>query len=371
MAPAYDILIVGGGIAGLSAAITLGALGMKTEIVEAGGESLGAAIGVHGWAVDALGELGVLEACIDRATMLSIDAPIRDFAGNPLMQETRRAGDAARPSFGIYRPTLLGILREAAVKAGASIRYGLTVESIRNEGNGTSVHLSDGTLGCYHLLIGADGINSKVRTSLFDDAPIPIYAGQYAIRWMAPGPPIDDPGWFLSPTGKLGGYFVPEGFTYVVSVLDRASWTRMEAAEIHEVMARHLDSYSAPYVVELRRRLKRDSELICRPFEWLLVPQPWHRGCTLLIGDAAHATTAHMAMGGGMAIEDGVVLGQCISRSKSISEAIGAFIARRFERCRKVVETSLALSRLEQARAAPSEIRAVGAPAFAALNTPY
>jgi len=367
----YDILIVGGGIAGLSAAIALGNRGMKTEIVEAAGEPLGAAIGIHGRAIDALGELGVLEACIDRATMLPIDAPIRDAAGEPIVQQTRRTGDAVRPSFGIYRPTLLGILRNAAVKVGASIRYGITIQSIRDEGDGTSVRLSDGTLRRCHLLIGADGIYSHVRTSQFDDAPIPIYAGQYAIRWMAPGPPIDDPGWFLSPTGKLGGYFVPEGFTYVVSVLDRARWTRMGADDTYETMSRHLDSYSAPYVVELRRRLRPDSELLCRPFEWLLVPQPWSRGCTLLIGDAAHATTAHMAMGGGMAIEDGVVLGQCVSDGKSISEAIGAFTARRFGRCRKVVETSLALSRLEQSRAAPAEIRAVAAPAFAALDTPY
>ena len=371
MGSTYDILIVGGGIAGLSAAVALGHRGMKTEIIEAGEEPLGAAIGVHGWAIDALRELGVLEACIDRATMLPIDAPIRDAAGDPIMRQAPATGDAVRPSFGIYRPTLLAILRDAAVKVGTPIRYGVTIQSIHDEGDITSVQLSDGTWRRCHLLIGADGINSRVRASQFDDAPIPAYAGQYAIRWMAPGPPIHDPGWFLSPTGKLGGYFVPEGFTYVVSVLERDSWTRMDADETYEAMSRHLDSYSAPYVVELRRRLKPDSELICRPFEWLLVPHPWSRGCTLLIGDAAHATTAHMAMGGGMAIEDGVVLGQCVSDSESISDAIGAFTARRFGRCRKVVETSLALSRLEQSRAAPSEIRAVAAPAFAALNTPY
>ena len=371
MASAYDILIVGGGIAGLSAAIALGNRGMKAEIVEAGRDPLGAAIGVHGRALDALGELGVLEACIERATMLPIDAPIMDAAGKPIVQEPRRPSAAVRPSFGIYRPTLLAILSDAAAKAGASIRYGVTVQSIRDEADSASVRFSDGTSGRYLLVVGADGIYSTVRTSQFDDAPIPAYAGQYAIRWMASGPPIDDPGWFLSPTGKLGGYYVPEGFTYVVAVLDRASWTRMEPPETYDTFARHLDSYSAPYVVELRRRLEPDAQLICRPFEWLLVPQPWFRGCTLLIGDAAHATTAHMAMGGGMAIEDGVVLGQCIYDTKSIPEAISAFTARRFGRCRSVVETSLALSRLEQSRADPAEIRAVAAPAFAALNTPY
>jgi 2-polyprenyl-6-methoxyphenol hydroxylase-like FAD-dependent oxidoreductase len=371
VAPARDILIVGGGIAGLSAAIALGDRGMKTEIVESGGEPLGAAIGVHGRAVDALRELGVLEACIERATLLPIDAPIMDAAGKPIVSEARRPTATVRPSFGIYRPTLLGILRDAALKVGASIRYGVTVQSIRDAGDGTSVCFSDGTSGRYHLAVGADGIYSSVRTSQFDDAPSPSYAGQYAIRWMAPGPPIDNPGWFLSPTGKLGGYYVPEGFTYVVAVLDRASWTRMGAAETYETLTRHLDSYSAPYVVELRRRLEPGAQLICRPFEWLLVPQPWSRGCTLLIGDAAHATTAHMAMGGGMAIEDGLVLGQCVCGSKSIPEAISAFTTRRFGRCRTVVETSLALSRLEQSRAAPAEIRAVAAPAFAALNTSY
>jgi 2-polyprenyl-6-methoxyphenol hydroxylase-like FAD-dependent oxidoreductase len=174
----YDILIVGGGIAGLSAAIALGNRGIKTEIVEAGEEPLGAAIGVHGWAIDALRELGVLEACIDRATMLAIDAPIRNAAGEPIVQQARTTGDAVRPSFGIYRPTLLGILREAAVKVGASIRYGVTIQCIRDEADGTSVRLSDGTSRRCHLLIGADGIHSHVRNSQFDDAPIPIYAGQ-------------------------------------------------------------------------------------------------------------------------------------------------------------------------------------------------
>src|SRR5580693_9727944 len=112
---------------------------MKTEIVEAGGEALGAAIGVQGRAVDALGELGVLEACIDRATMLPIDAPIMDAAGKPIVQEARRPSAVARPSFGIYRPTLLGILRDAAVKAHSSIRYGVTVQNISEEGDSTSV----------------------------------------------------------------------------------------------------------------------------------------------------------------------------------------------------------------------------------------
>ena len=67
----------------------------------------------------------------------------------------------------------------------------------------------------------------------------------------------------------------------------------------------------------------------------------------MLIGDAAHATTPHIAYGAGMAIEDSVVLAQELSRSDSVETAFDAFMARRFDRCKLVVETSLQLSEWE------------------------
>jgi hypothetical protein len=132
-----------------------------------------------------------------------------------------------------------------------------------------------------------------------------------------------------------------------------------------------LDSYSAPVIVELRRRLAPDSDLIGRPFEWILLSQPWHKGRCLLIGDAAHATSAHMGMGGGMALEDSVVLAQCVAAASTLTEAFDAFMTRRFERVRTVVETSVALSRLEQAKAPPSENVALLTKAFTTLSQPY
>jgi 2-polyprenyl-6-methoxyphenol hydroxylase-like FAD-dependent oxidoreductase len=124
-------------------------------------------------------------------------------------------------------------------------------------------------------------------------------------------------------------------------------------------------------VVELRKRLTPDAKLIGRPFEWILLPEPWHKGRALLIGDAAHATSAHMGQGGGMALEDSAVLGQCIAAAASLPEAFDAFMARRFERVRAVVETSVGLSRLEQAHAPPSENVALLTRALSALAQPY
>jgi 2-polyprenyl-6-methoxyphenol hydroxylase-like FAD-dependent oxidoreductase len=104
-----------------------------------------------------------------------------------------------------------------------------------------------------------------------------------------------------------------------------------------------------------------------RSLQALLVPAPWYRGRIVLIGDAAHATTPHIAYGAGMAIEDSVVLAEELSRGGSVEAALEAFVQRRFDRCRLVVETSWQLSEWEvdppEDRSQPQQLvgRALGA----------
>jgi 2-polyprenyl-6-methoxyphenol hydroxylase-like FAD-dependent oxidoreductase len=86
-----------------------------------------------------------------------------------------------------------------------------------------------------------------------------------------------------------------------------------------------------------------------RPLEWMLLPRPWHRGRIVLIGDAAHATTPHMASGAGLAAEDGLVLGEEIARTDDVGQALDAFGERRFERARLVVENSVRVGEIEMA----------------------
>ena len=148
-------------------------------------------------------------------------------------------------------------------------------------------------------------------------------------------------------------------------------WKRLSHDEVFSLFTRLIESYTAPAIVELRSRLTPDSQLIGRPFEWLLLPKPWYRGRALLIGDAAHATTAHMGMGGGMALEDAAVLGQCVGEASTLPEALDAFMTRRFERVRSVVETSVRLSHLEQEKAPSSENQALLTSALRVLAEPY
>ena len=302
----------------------------------------------------------------------STGASIRNAEGELISPGPERpTWPGAKDGVAVYRPVFIDVMAEAAEALGVRIRRSLTVEAIEHADEAVTVTLSNGEAQRYDLLVAADGIGSQTRTMLFPDATKPQYSGQLSVRWMAPGPRIEREGWYVSTVGRLAFYYLPQGFVYVPAVMNVPEWKWLSHEEVHVSFRRLLDSFTAPAVAELRSRLTPDAELIGRPFEWLLLSNPWYTGRCLIIGDAAHATTAHMGMGGGMAVEDATVLGQCVENASKLSGALKAFMQRRFERVKTVVDTSVKLSKLEQVKAPPSENRALLTAAFQAIAQPY
>jgi 2-polyprenyl-6-methoxyphenol hydroxylase-like FAD-dependent oxidoreductase len=101
-------------------------------------------------------------------------------------------------------------------------------------------------------------------------------------------------------------------------------------------------------VAEVREQITDPEKVDVRKVYWLLMPSPWYRGRVLLIGDAAHATTPQLAMGGAIALEDGIVLAELVDGTTDLGAALDRFMARRYERCRMVVENSVQLSEWEK-----------------------
>lgn len=374
-------LIVGGGPAGLTTAVALRQIGVTCDLVEisATGAPLGSAITLTGRSIDVTQEIGVIDELRelhgDQAGELNLASlgpdgvPLPVRAGAP-----PEAGRGKLKAMGLYRPILSAVIRDRALALGASIRLATTVESLRETPGGVTAQFSDGSTGTYDMVVGADGLRSRVRSLVFGDIVVPEFAGQYVLRWMAPGPAIDagPPSHYFTPLGRMLGYPLSrQNMIYVGVVLHDGPARHVDDAEARKMLQDFLDSLTAPYAVELRKRLTDDQIVTYRPYEWLLVPPPWHRGRVILIGDAAHSTTAHMAAGGGMAMEDAVVLAQSLARQPTLEKAFDAFMLRRFERVRLIVESSLALSRLEKSGASPEEIAAYGGEVFRTLAEAY
>ncbi len=124
-------------------------------------------------------------------------------------------------------------------------------------------------------------------------------------------------------------------------------------------------------VAEVRETITEPEQVDVRKLHWLLAPAPWYRGRVLLIGDAAHATTPQLAMGGAIALEDGIVLGEVLASSDELQPALDGFMHRRYDRCRMVVENSVQLSEWEkQAAEHEEDAGRLQNESFAALAAP-
>ena len=378
MASVSSGLIVGGGIAGLASAVALQRVGVRCGVVEAGDLApIGASIGFAGRAPNALDELGVYDELFSTGKPFGarLKAPaMHDAAGKVIAApaEPKRTPGVREP-VGVHRPLLAEVLAKTARSLGASIETGLSIESIDDRDDAAVVRMTNGEVRSYDFVIGADGVGSFTRSLIFPGAPEPEYAGQMSIRWLYAGDPIPGEGWyFAGDYGKIAFYHLPEQHIMYSPMVINMPETKLSQWDAYEVARRLTAMYTAPGIVELREHLTPESELIPRPFKWILLEKPWYRGRTLLIGDAVHSTTAHMGMGGGMALEDAVVLAKCIHANPTLTDAYEAFMDRRYERVRTVVETSVALSKAEQEGTAADPVNQKRmAEAMAILNQPY
>jgi 2-polyprenyl-6-methoxyphenol hydroxylase-like FAD-dependent oxidoreductase len=351
MSAVKRVLIVGGGIGGLTAAIALRQAGISTDLVEVKKDWKGFGVGVvqTNNALRALGEIGVTDRCLEVGAAFP-GWRICDANGNLRAEAANTNAGAPQypPTNALSRPALHQILSGAARDHGASIRVGLTVSNFENRDGGVSVELSDGTRDQYDLLIGADGIYSQIRSMLFGEELKLHFTGQAVWRYNFARP--KDMTWgmvYYGRKSKVG--LVPMSATaiYLLLVTAEPGNPRMPADELHNLMRERLNEYSG-LVAELAKGVTDPRDVVYKPTETLMVPSPWYRGRVLLIGDAAHAPTPHLGQGATIAIEDGVLIGRLLQQDQPLDVVLAEFMKRRFERCKFIVDTSFQLGEWEK-----------------------
>jgi 2-polyprenyl-6-methoxyphenol hydroxylase-like FAD-dependent oxidoreductase len=351
MSSIKKVLIVGGGIGGLSLGIALRRAGMDAEIVEINKEFNVYGVGIIqlGNAIRALDAIGVAEETIKRGCpygMVKMCAP-NGFqfteTGTPPMTRFNIIHN------GISRRILHDVLLEAAVENGVTIRMGVTISEIENEGTRVGVKFTDNTEGSYQLVVGADGIYSKVRSLIFGN-----YEANYikSSVWRYPfkrPAELDTAYMYFGKKTKVGLIPMTADMMYMFIVAAEGDDNPViPQEEFVPRMQAHLAEYPVKMVADRIAEITDSTKAVYSPLKTLMMPAPWYKNRVVMIGDAAHATIPQLGSGAALAIEDGVVLAEELQKDQNIEDALENYMTRRHERCKMVIDVSNTLAEWEQ-----------------------
>lgn len=363
MSAVRKVLIVGGGVAGMSLAICLRRLAIEVDLIDSDPEwrPLGAGLSLNGATLKALQQVGVFDrvrAAGHTHTSVALYAP-----SGQLLQRIQAPDDGSGmpAGGGILRPVLHQILSEATRGAGTRVRLGVTVDVLEQDGSQVRTVCTDAEEARYDLVVGADGLHSQVRRLIFPQGPKPRFTGQGCWRAVFARPPeLDSVCLYIDSHHKAGLNPVSQAQMYLFLLETVSGSARMPSEQWPQLLAQRLQPFGG-LLAQLRETLAESAQINYRPLETILLPSPWYQGSVVLIGDAAHAATPHSAFGCGLAVEDAVVLAQLLEQGLAVPELLPSFMRRRFERCRTVVEGSVQQGELEMAHASPGEQQALAA----------
>jgi len=337
-----EVVIVGGGIGGLAAAIALRQRGFAPRLYEAAPElrEVGAGIWVPPNAMQVLARLGLADAVTREGDPVR-RVELRDARAGVLQRAdlSHAEREYGHPTVAIHRGRLQRVLADAAGRD--AVHTGAQCTGVEQNGDRLIVHFADGSETRADVVIGADGVRSAVRESIFPGVAL-RYSGQTAYRGVVayPLPPeLDGTGWEVWSAGARVGFgAIGHGEVY---------WYLTQDAPAGEsdppgTLRAKLDALAAPFPAPIPALLAAtDAARVIRTDLGDFAPIPrWHRGRVVLLGDAAHATTPNLGQGGAQAVEDAWVLADRLAADPSPQAAFAAYERIRMPKARLVVNTS-------------------------------
>jgi 2-polyprenyl-6-methoxyphenol hydroxylase-like FAD-dependent oxidoreductase len=344
------VLIVGGGIGGLAAAVALRRVGLAASVFERAPElnEIGAGISLWSNAVQALGRLGLAEAVVARGTVL--DHALTLTAAGRLLSDVDLAGLAHRAgcvSACVHRAELQSVL---ATAVGPALRLGAACVEVAEESDGVTVRLADGGTERGTLLVGADGIHSVVRVHLHGPTES-RRAGYVAYRGMArfdvPESPPDRSRLILGPGAQAGIFPCGPGRTYWFATAPATAVP--PAGPAGDQKAEALERFRGWYALLPEVIAATEPAAVMRHDVLDLPPVwPWGRDRVTLLGDAAHATTPNLGQGACQALEDAVFLADSLRQHGPTPAGLRRYEEARRHRTERVVRLSWSMGKVLQ-----------------------
>ncbi|GGF30489.1 FAD-dependent monooxygenase [Subtercola lobariae] len=343
------VLIVGAGIGGLGAATALAQRGVDVDIVEVKPDShvLGVGINQPGNSLRALDTLGLLEECVSTGFSFAGNDYL-DWNDNEIVSVDSGLGDERVPAnTAITRPALHGILKSAAERAGASIRYATTVADLVDDGDGVDATFNDGSTTRYDLVVAFDGVKSPTRSLVFGPEVQAEFAGFGVWRLQLDRPAeLRRAQVFQGISAKAGLIPLSEEHMYMFLVVPEPGNPHHDPADFGDLLKTRLEGFGG-IMGQIRDAIDGPEGIVYSPLIELVLPRPWHKGRVIVLGDAAHTMAPHLTQGAGMALEDGIVLADEVLTDRPIEEALTAVSAQRYDRVKLVFDISHAILEAE------------------------
>ncbi|MFI7222775.1 FAD-dependent monooxygenase [Nonomuraea angiospora] len=322
-------IIVGGGIGGLAAAVAFQRRGWEVEVLERAPEftEVGAGLAIQPNGLRALDALGLGDS-LRAGGLADPPAGVRSTSGGWLI---RNDIDDLKRRFGqwvtVHRADLIDLLRSAVpVQA---LRPGTQVRRVRPDG--TVLH--GGGTSTADLVVGADGLHSVTRRSLWPHAPGPRYVGYTTWRLIAPPQPIEGSAETWGRGERFGHLPMPDGRVYCYLMANAPAASQAGLAELRERFARWHDPIPA-----LLASAREDTVLQHDTYE-LPNLRTYVRGKAAVLGDAAHAMTPNLGQGACQALEDAVALAHAVD-TLGMSPGLAAYDRARRPRTQLIVRRS-------------------------------
>ena len=343
------VLVVGSGIAGQTLVCALARRGIACDLVEIkpAFDIAGAGLYVQGPALRAFEDIGVTAAIVREGEPLADDTSLAcDADGNVLARPRypRIAGPDIPAVVPIRRKVLHDILARAVGAAGIAVRMGISVDEIDDTGERVAVLFTEGSRGLYDLVVGADGIRSKVRGLVFPEVK-PEYSGYANWRVILPRPAgLARTTWMMGRGKSLGVIPIAADAVYVGGVSKEPGNPHYERDALPALCREKFAEFGG-FAPGLLEQVRDPAQVVYTPIEEVLMPAPWHKGRVVVLGDAAHAGTPFWAMGASMAVEDAVLLAMLLARAAPVPEVLPHWMAMRHERCLFVQRGSMETGR--------------------------
>lgn len=344
------IAIVGAGIGGLCVGLGLLRSGRDIAIYEQSPTvgRVGAGLTLWANALKALGQLGLAERVIDKGIEIE-QSFIRDWRGKTLAFSPtgQFAGRFAAPTIGIHRADLHQILLEAVGQP--QLHFGRRFVRFEQDEQGVTLHFEDGQSERADLLIGADGLQSRVRQGLFP-AGQPRYAGYTAWRGLAP---VSDEqmkrGLAFESWGygqRFGALRVSREGVYWFATQNVPAGQPLPLAQRQTYLQQQFSGWHAP-ISTLLAATPADAFLQNDIYDLPPLPR-WFDKRVVLLGDAAHATTPNMGQGACQAIESAVFLAHCLAIGPTPGAAFAAYQKGRQSRTAWIASQSWRIGQMGQ-----------------------